>query len=70
MRAVQLLGCVAVVGGLQLAHPPCPARTTTVRCSAADEAQTTTLHNLLTELKPLGPIRAIVVLPGASLQLG
>ena len=44
----------------------CQARAPAVRCSsAADETQTTTLKTLLTELKPLNPIRAIVVMPGA-----
>lgn len=41
------------------------ARAAAVRYNAAEETQTT-LQNLLTELKPLGPIRAIVVMPGAS----
>jgi len=54
---------------LEAARPPSlhRARTTAVRCcSAPGEAQTTTLRTLLTELKPLDPIRAIVVMPGAS----
>ena len=34
--------------------------------SGQTSTQTSTLHDLLTELKPLGPIRAIMVMPGAS----
>lgn len=66
--ATSLLPCV---DGLRLAAARSPslhrARAAAVRCcGAADEAQTTTLKTLLSELKPLGPIRAIVVMPGAS----
>ena len=70
MRLVQLLASLAAFGGSATAMrlgfarlPPCQSRSAAVRCSEGDES--TTLHSLLTELKPLGPIRAIVVMPGA-----
>ena len=69
MRLVQLLASLAAFGGSATAMrlgsarlPPCQSRSAAVRCSADPS---TTLHSLLTELKPLGPIRAIVVMPGA-----
>uniref|UniRef100_A0A7S0EAY9 Uncharacterized protein n=1 Tax=Phaeocystis antarctica TaxID=33657 RepID=A0A7S0EAY9_9EUKA len=66
---------------LEFARPPPCRAGAAVRCSAGDEMTpmtpsmgltsvsadpSTTLLNLLTKLKPLGPIRAILVMPGAS----
>jgi len=73
MRLVQLLPSLAAFGGSATAMrlgftrlPPCQSRSAAVRCSEGVGADpSATLHSLLTELKPLGPIRAIVVMPGA-----
>ena len=71
MRLVQLLASLAAFGGSATAMrlgfarlPPCQSRSA-VGLTSMSADPSTTLHSLLTELKPLGPIRAIVVMPGA-----
>ena len=71
MRLVQLLASLAAFGGSATAMrldfarlPPCQSRSAVGLTSMSADISTT-LHSLLTELKPLGPIRAIVVMPGA-----
>ena len=72
MRVIQLLASLAAVGGLRLAAVRCCAgpemipMTPSMTAPLTSMPRTTTLHSLLTELKPLGPIRVIVVMPGAS----